>query len=299
MKNYIKEIRRFVGSTPIFSPGSTILVFNEKKEVLLQLRKDTQNWGLPGGGMELGETFEEVAQRELFEETGLTAKKLRKLDVLSGQDYYFQYPNGDQVYNVIALFVAEKWEGNLQIRDDEGLDLQFFAFHEFPELEGRARLILEKLNEYIDLSTIVEIDIKDSKTAQRVLTMQKESYKVEAEYIGTYEIPPLKESLQELMDCGETFIGYYDGGEIAGAISYKLEDNEIDIHRVMVDPGHFRKGIARKLISHVEEHIPSQGMVVCTGAKNIPAVTLYLKLGFEKIRDIEVGHGLVLTQFRK
>ncbi|MFE8701449.1 GNAT family N-acetyltransferase [Cytobacillus sp. FJAT-54145] len=129
--------------------------------------------------------------------------------------------------------------------------------------------------------------------------MQKESYKVEAEYIGTYEIPPLKESLQELMDCGETFIGYYEGGEIVGALSYKLEDNEIDIHRVMVDPNHFRKGIARKLIGHVEEHIPSQGMVVCTGAKNTPAVTLYLKLGFEKVRDIEVGHGLVLTQFRK
>lgn len=69
--NYIKYIRQYVGTKPIIAPGSAIIVLNEHKEILLQLRSDTNDWGLPGGGMEMGDSFEETAQKELFEETGL------------------------------------------------------------------------------------------------------------------------------------------------------------------------------------------------------------------------------------
>ena len=54
-------------------------VLNEKNEVLLQLRSDNGKWGHPGGFMEFGETVEDTARREVFEETGL---KLGKLEFL-------------------------------------------------------------------------------------------------------------------------------------------------------------------------------------------------------------------------
>jgi 8-oxo-dGTP pyrophosphatase MutT (NUDIX family) len=70
MAEYIKEIRELIGNRPLILVGSTIIVMNEKKEILFQHRSDTKEWGLPGGAMEIGESLEQTAERELFEETG-------------------------------------------------------------------------------------------------------------------------------------------------------------------------------------------------------------------------------------
>ena len=71
--------------------GTTVLVFNEKKELLLNLRSDTKNWGILGGFKELNETLEDCAIRELKEETNLDIKELKLITVLSGPEYYFKY----------------------------------------------------------------------------------------------------------------------------------------------------------------------------------------------------------------
>jgi 8-oxo-dGTP pyrophosphatase MutT (NUDIX family) len=52
MSNYVMELRKFMGTKPVILVDSTIAVFNEKQEILLQLRSDTKDWGLPGGAKE-------------------------------------------------------------------------------------------------------------------------------------------------------------------------------------------------------------------------------------------------------
>jgi len=142
---YINGLRKFIGSRPIISVGSTVIVVNEKREILLQHRSDTLEWGLPGGSMELGESLEQTAERELFEETGLKARSLKFIDILSGENLYFKYPNGDEVYNVICVYLAEGISGKLAMNDGESLDLKYFSAEELPtQLDERARLIIEK-----------------------------------------------------------------------------------------------------------------------------------------------------------
>lgn len=88
--NYIMNLRKYIGHEPIIVVGATALVFNKSGEILLNLRSDTNTWGIPGGSMELGENLQETAIRELYEETGLIATKLELIDVLSGDEYYFE-----------------------------------------------------------------------------------------------------------------------------------------------------------------------------------------------------------------
>lgn len=122
--SYIMDLRKYVGHNPILTAGVELLVFNNKNQVLMQLRTDFNQWGFPGGSMELGETFEEVAKRELKEEINLEIDDLKLLKVLSGKDTYREYPNGDKLYDITAIFVIKKYHGDLKINDNESKKLE-------------------------------------------------------------------------------------------------------------------------------------------------------------------------------
>ena len=128
-----------------------IVAVIKDKQILLNLRPDTKTWGIPGGSLEVGETLEETAKRELKEETNLDCENFTLLNVFSGNDFYFKYPNGDELYSVIALYLADDFKGSLKIIDDESIDLSFFSKSELPNLESRANLIIDWLieKEYI------------------------------------------------------------------------------------------------------------------------------------------------------
>ena len=147
--SYISELRKYIGHQPIINIGATIIVLNDKNEILLNLRSDTDTWGIIGGGMELGESLEETAARELWEEAGLKAKRFELLDVLSGRELFFRYPNGDETYTVIVLYKAVGVSGELRINDDESRCLQFFPLNALPELESRAEYVIGKIKDII------------------------------------------------------------------------------------------------------------------------------------------------------
>lgn len=145
---------------------------------------------------------------------------------------------------------------------------------------------------------IKEIKLTNVADAQAVFTLQQIAYSVEAEYLGTREIPPLQEDLESFIVCNESFIAYYIEGNIVGVLSYQLENQVIDLHRLFVDPSFFGQGIAEKLLKEVEKK-KHQRAVVTTGTKNQPAIHFYLKHGFQRVNVFEVEKKLSLTTFHK
>ena len=143
---YIMNLRKYVGHEPLIGLGATTLVFNDKNEILLNLRSDTNTWGIPGGSMELHETIEETAVRELKEEAGISADKLELVAVLSGDEYYFEYPNGDKMCTVIVLFKVLNYTGEIKVSDNESKQLKFFSLDALPNMESRAKAIIDKIN---------------------------------------------------------------------------------------------------------------------------------------------------------
>lgn len=130
---YIKELRKLVGSRPLIMVGACVILVNEDKEILLQLRNDNNCWGLAGGSMEIGETLEQAAKRELYEESGLIANKLTLFNVYSGENFYYKYPHGDEVYNVVSAYICSDYDGVWRQDENEVRGLRFFKHNEIPE----------------------------------------------------------------------------------------------------------------------------------------------------------------------
>jgi len=133
--NYVENLRKLIGHDPVILVGSVTVVVNEENRILLQKRKATSYgvWGLPGGLMELKESTEETARREVFEESGLIVGDLHLLDVISGSNCYIKVSNGDEFYSVTVAYFTNEVSGELKIDKSESLDLKFFKLNELPE----------------------------------------------------------------------------------------------------------------------------------------------------------------------
>ena len=128
---YVSDLRKIVGTRPLILPGAEVLVFDPEGRILLQRRADTGEWAIPGGMMEPGESFEQTARREVEEECGLILGTLTLLNIYSGQDFYYRYPHGDEVYNVSAAFVCRDFTGSLRT-DDESTAIGFYPMDALP-----------------------------------------------------------------------------------------------------------------------------------------------------------------------
>lgn len=129
--DYIQTMRKMIGKESLLTVGCGVIITNEDK-ILLQHRTDEDNWCIPGGVMELGETFEETAKRETYEETGLHVEGLQLFGLYSGEACFVTYPNGDQVYSVQVIFQTENYSGELQQGGTESKAHRFFGKDELP-----------------------------------------------------------------------------------------------------------------------------------------------------------------------
>ena len=134
ISEYIKNIRAKIGRDLLLLPGATAVVINDRREILLQLRRDTDTWAPPSGGVEPGETVADCVIREVYEETGLQVEPLRIIAVLSGREYVVTYPNGDRMATVTTVFRCRPLQDSApRVNDDESQDIRYFPADAPPE----------------------------------------------------------------------------------------------------------------------------------------------------------------------
>lgn len=142
-EQYWRRCRRFLGRGLLFFPAAGALVTDGSGRFLLQRRSDDGTWGILGGGLEIGETVEQAAIREVYEESGFKVRLVRLLSVAVGRESVVQYPNGDQLAFWGFLFLAEIVGGSSAAGDHETLELGWFSLDEIAQLPNKNRYLQE------------------------------------------------------------------------------------------------------------------------------------------------------------
>lgn len=133
MSDYIHDLRKKTGHMPLILNAVAGVVLNDDNQVLLQKRTDSNNWSLPGGYMEYGETFEQTLKREMLEDSGLKVEPIRCLTTLD--QGFTTYPNGDKCQCIGRFYLVRVVGGSTADADkSEAIGLKYFDLNDLPEI---------------------------------------------------------------------------------------------------------------------------------------------------------------------
>lgn len=123
--------------------GLGVLIFNKNNEILLGKRVNSHgeaSWGPPGGHLEYGESLEQCAIREVFEETGLKVTEPGFLGLTN--DVFEQ-----EAKHYVSIFMRVNYPKHQQIQNTEPHKTEEWKWFDWNHLPSNLFLPLKQLKE--------------------------------------------------------------------------------------------------------------------------------------------------------
>jgi ADP-ribose pyrophosphatase YjhB (NUDIX family) len=92
-------------------PAVSVVVTNERDEILLIRRTDNENWSLPGGAIEIGESLTQAAVRETKEETGIDCEITGLVGIYTDPGHIIHYTSNDEVRQEFSIVLTARASG--------------------------------------------------------------------------------------------------------------------------------------------------------------------------------------------
>lgn len=130
---------------------------------------------------------------------------------------------------------------------------------------------------------VVRLSVAD---AGEVLTLQRAAYVPEAQNYGDPDLPPLRETLDEVRaSLGSPDViglGVREAGRLLGAVRLRLADGVAHLGRLAVVPDRQGEGIGTVLLRACEAALPAdvREIRLFTGSRSDPTIRLYERLGY-------------------
>ncbi len=146
---------------------------------------------------------------------------------------------------------------------------------------------------------IIKAELEDLPS---ILQLQYLAYQSEAELLGNYDIPPLKQTLFEIQAeyrQGVILKAVNEVGEITGSVRAHSKDGTLFIGKLIVRPDMQGRGIGTLLLAAVEQAMPHARYDLFTSSKSERNIRLYERVGYVRFQERQVSPGLVFIYLEK
>ena len=137
---------------------------------------------------------------------------------------------------------------------------------------------------------------------QEILNLQYLAYQSEAALFGNKDIPPLKQTLDEVIE------EYHKGiilkmvdtdNLIIGSIRAWEMKEIVYVGKLMVHPDYRHRGYGTKLLRRIEEYYPQKRYELFTSTRSIDNIRLYQKMGYQEFDRRRVDDQLEFVYMEK
>lgn len=149
------------------------------------------------------------------------------------------------------------------------------------------------------MMTITTANENDLET---ILKLQYLAYQSEAELFGTKDIPPLKQTLEEVIEefnKGIILKMIDDNDEIIGSVRAYEDNGTVYIGKLMVHPDFRGNGYGSALLTGIEEYFPGKRYELFTSTRSVDNIRLYSKLGFKIFDEKKINDELTFVYMEK
>lgn len=108
-------------------PSANVVVVNEVGDILLIRRADNDNWALPGGAMDLGESLPDAAIRETVEETGITVELTGLVGIYTDPRHVILYTSNGEVRQEFSVVFTARPVGGQPRPSDESREVRWVS----------------------------------------------------------------------------------------------------------------------------------------------------------------------------
>lgn len=121
-------------------PSANAIVTNELGAILLICRTDNDNWSLPGGAMDLGESLGQTAIRETFEETGIEIELTGVSGIYTNPGHVLEYTSDGEVRQEFSVVFTAERTGGVPTPSSESSHVEWVAPADASNLQMHASM---------------------------------------------------------------------------------------------------------------------------------------------------------------
>lgn len=134
-------------------PSANVIVTQDNGDILLIRRTDNDNYALPGGALDLGESISDTAVRETWEETGIRCEVTGIVGIYTNPQHVIEYTSNGEVRQEFSIVFTARLVGGTPKTSNESSEVVWVPESKIQQLTMHPTM-RQRINHYLERRSV-------------------------------------------------------------------------------------------------------------------------------------------------